>query len=163
VTTHVITFYTSGSGNPAVDLSPVATVIDVTTTLIVTQSEMASIGLGFYSFEFLQYTGSNDYAIRIDGRDSNLDYRFTIAGNESFVDDIWGANVENHHISGSFGSAIRDINDIEMGSWRLLSDGTMELLRSGSNELIARFNLQDITGINITDPTTQDPFRRSRV
>lgn len=160
---NVITFFTSGSGSPATGLIPTIVIRDIATTLVVKTGSLTEVGDGCYKFPFPEYDGDSDYSMTIDGGTGSLDTRFTFAGNESFVQDIWGTQRSLHTISGSEGEAQRDVYDIEVGSWRILSDGTMELLRSGTSDVIAKFNLQDISAVNLTDPTTQDPFRRFRV
>lgn len=160
--TNVVAFFTSGSGFPASGLTPALTIRNVADTLIVATGSMSEVGDGWYKFSFDDYDCDNDYVITIDGGDSSLDSRYSFAGNESFVNDIWGTQRDLHTITGSQGEAQRDVYDIEVGSWRILSDGTMELTRSGSNEVIASFDLQDINGVDLTDPTSQDPFRRNR-
>ena len=160
---NVITFFTSGSGSPATGLMPTIVIRDVVTTFVVKTGTLTEVGDGCYKFPFPEYDGDSDYSMVIDGGIGSLDTRFTFAGNESFVQDVWGTQRTLHTISGSAGEAQRDVYDIEVGSWRILSNGTMELLRSGTNDVIATFNLQDINGINLTDPLTQDPFKRSRL
>lgn len=159
---NVTAFFTSGSGNPASGLSPTIVVRNVSSSQVITTGSMSEVGDGWYKFPFPEYDGDLDYVMTIDGGSSLLDSRYAFAGNESFVQDIWGTQRDLHTITGSQGEAQRDVYDIEVGSWRILPDGTMELTRSGSNQVIASFNLQDLGGINLTDPSTQDPFRRVR-
>lgn len=159
----ITTFFTSGSGAPAVGLTPTIRVLDVDTVTLVTASVMQEVGDGWYSFEFLQYDFSGSYAIRTDGGTGSLDSRFTFAGNESFVDDIWGVQREDHKLLGSTGEGLRDIFDIEKGDWRITSGGDLILTRSGSGEVIATFDLRKLDGSDLTDPVNEDPFRRSRI
>lgn len=159
----ITVFFTSGSGSPAVGLTPEIRVIDLSTKNIVTSSNMDDCGLGIYSFTFTQYNFSSSYAFRADGLSNDLDARYQFAGNESYIDDIWGAPRENYITPGSTGQALRDIFDIEVGSWRITANGEMELLRSGSNQIIAKFDLRKLDGSSLTDPTTEDPFRRDRI
>jgi hypothetical protein len=123
---------------------------------------MTEVGDGCYVYDFDGYDGDVKYSIVIDGNDSTLDDRYLFATNESYIKDMWSSQSSKHAISGSMGAALRDVFDVSVGSWRVLANGTMELMRSGSNDVIASFNLQDIAGTNITDPTTQNPFRRTR-
>lgn len=159
---NVVSFFTSGSGSPAVGLAPTITIRNVSSSQVVIESAaLTEIGDGWYRYQFATYDGDVDYAMTIDGGSPGLDSRYAFAGNENFVQDIWGTQRDLHTVTGSVGEAQRDVYDIEVGTWRILSNGTMELLRSGSAEVIATFDLQDIDGINLTNPSLQDPFRRS--
>ena len=85
----ITTFFTS-NGVPQTGLSPT---IDIWRTNdnehIVNASSMVEIGGGFYGFNFAEYDGTKQYAIRCDGGDTLPSFeRYTYAANEGFHEDI---------------------------------------------------------------------------
>ena len=154
---NILTFFTTGS-YPAEGLSPFVVVRDVDTTLIVTASGMNEIGDGWYKFNFIQYTGSMDYAFTIDGGTDILDARWAFGTNENFTEDVvtgvWGAQLPGHQVAGSFGEAfvqmsgsIDVLEQFEGGRWEITSTQMIFYAPDNTTEL-ARFDLFDFTGSN---------------
>jgi hypothetical protein len=167
---NVIASFTSG-GQPTTGLVPLITIRNVDTLVTVINAvTMSEVGGGWYRYSFSEYTGSVDYAMTIDGGSNALDSRYSFAGNENFVDDMWNATASVYNTTGTMGalqneiatvsSSVSFIRDIENGTWEI-QGSQMFFYASGSGVEIARFNLQDINGLSI-DPTTQNPFRRVR-
>lgn len=87
------------------------------------------------------------------------------------VSGVWDAQASTFNTTGTMGymqnlmdevsSSVAFIKEIENGTWHIVGS-QMIFYASGTSIEIARFNLQDISGIAI-DPSTQNPFRRSRV
>lgn len=157
----VLSFFTSGTA-PATGLIPSIVIRRVDTALVVTSSQMSEVGGGWYSFSFIQYTGSLDYVMTIDGGVDSLDSRYTYAGNENFVPEIWGAQRSDHTDAGSMGQTMSHVSgtvdflqQIESGRWEVTSGGEMVFYRSDNSTEIMRFDLFDITGsqtfINATE------------
>ncbi len=69
---------------------------------------MTEVGDGFYSYDFTTYDEELDYSIRCDGSSSitNDAERYTYAGNESYMEDILDASINDHDSIGSVGASI---------------------------------------------------------
>lgn len=107
MTKTILAFFTD-SGAPKTGLTPTIRIWDIGAgSLDVVDEDMTEVGDGFYNYNFTDYDEEKDYAIRMDGTAtlSNTD-RYLFAGNESYIEDIWGAKTGNHDIAGSFGSAV---------------------------------------------------------
>jgi len=104
---NIVAFFSS-SGIPSTGLTPIIRIWNVETkALVVEDASMSEVGDGFYVYELTSYNEENDYAIRCDGGETlGATDRYVYAGNESYLDDIWGAKTTNHTISGSFGEAL---------------------------------------------------------
>jgi hypothetical protein len=104
---NIVAFFTE-SGTPKTGLTPTVRIWDVgEEDLVVEDSPMSELGDGFYFFDFEAYNEEKDYAVRCDaGATLSGADRYTFAGNESYIDDIWGAQTVNHRIVGSFGEAL---------------------------------------------------------
>lgn len=86
------------------------------------------------------------------------------------VSGVWNANAATFNTSGTMGhlenmldeisSSVVFTQGIENGTW-IISGSLMIMYSSGTNDELARFQLQDINGLAI-DPATQNPFRRIR-
>jgi len=156
---NIIAFF-SDDGAPKAGLVPTLRIRLVSDgTLTITDDAMSEVGDGWYKYDFTAYTGSVDYAIRCDGGVTltNVD-RYMFAGNENYVDDIWGAALTDHTVSGSIGAAMNFTYDMEGGRWHLVGD-QMVFYKSDNVTEVARFNLFDATGV----PTTQSAYERTRV
>ena len=89
----------------------------------------------------------------------------------TIVSGVWNAAVASFNATGTMGEFVNKLDEIsssvtftqgiENGSWHI-TGSQMIFYTSGTGDELARFNLQDISGIAI-DPSTQNPFRRSRV
>lgn len=169
----IIAPITSG-GLPATGLSPTIRIRRLDTdALVVTDDAMLEVGDGWYKYQYPFYSGTLDYAIRVDGTTSVPDgERFLFAGNESFVEDIWDQPLAFHSgvngvvvPSGStdgtitMGGARGFVFDIEGGRWFI--DETvnqMVFFKNDNTTEIARFDLKDSDGL----PASDDVFERVR-
>lgn len=149
--TNITAYFTSG-GLPATGLVPGLTIRNVSTAAVVQTGTLSELGDGWYRYDFTGYTGSIDYAITVNGSSSLLDSQFAYAGNENFVDDIWGAQRSDHTVAGSMGatmthmsSTIDFLRSIEGGRWQIA--GTQMIFYAPDNSTeVARFDLYDSTG-----------------
>lgn len=108
MTKKILTFFTD-SGTPQTGLSPIIRIRDLSdNSLVVTDASMTEVGDGYYSYDFTDYDEDEGYSIRCDGGAGLGDTdRYTYAGNESYVDDIWDAQIADHQVIGSLASEIR--------------------------------------------------------
>jgi hypothetical protein len=158
---NIIAFF-SDNGTPKTGLAPVIRIRNVSTTAVLVAGDaMSEVGDGWYKYDFTEYTGSIDYAMRCDGDPTGLilsgSDRYMFAGNDNYVDDIWGAKLTDHNVSGSIGSAVNFMNDVQGGRWQVVSN-QMVFFKSDNVTEVARFNLFDENG----NPTTVNPFERRR-
>jgi len=155
---NIIAFFTE-SGIPRTALSPtirIRTVAD--NALVVTDAAMSEVGDGFYKYDFAQYTGSVDYAIRCDGTNALTgSERYTFAGNENYVDDVWNASTSAYS-SGSAGYALDFTYNINSGRWKIINNQMIFYKEDNITEVV-RFNLFDSSG----NPTMDSPFERQKV
>lgn len=125
----IVAFFTN-QGSPETGLTPTIRIWDIGAgALVVTDEAMTELGDGFYHFSFAAYDENKDYAIRCDGGNTLDDFeRYVFAGNESYVEDIWGAKTGHHNLPGSFGSAVVSGGGAVLSSaeGRPLSKGEME-------------------------------------
>jgi hypothetical protein len=86
----ILAFFTNNN-IPAIGLSPTIRIRDlVDNSLVVTDSAMLEVGDGHYQYDFTTYDIEQNYAIRCDGGVILADNeRYSYAGNENYVDDIW--------------------------------------------------------------------------
>jgi len=63
----IVSFF-ADSGDPAIGLSPIVNIRDVSNgSLVVTSGAMIEKGDGFYAYDFIGYDDTKDYAVRSDG------------------------------------------------------------------------------------------------
>ena len=88
---NIVAYFTDG-GTPKIGLSPTIRIRDVSdSSLVITDAAMSEMGDGFYKYDFATYDSSVEYSIRCDGGATlKDDDRYTVAGNESYAEDIWG-------------------------------------------------------------------------
>lgn len=164
MTTNITAYFTTG-GLPATGLVPGLTVRNVETGAVVVTGTLGEVGDGWYRYQFVNYTGSVDYAITVNGSSSLLDSQYAYAGNENFVSDVWGALKTDHtgtntmgHVMTQVSSSISFLQGIEGGRWHIV--GTQMIFYGPDNSTeIARFNLFDAGGT----PSSTSPFERRRV
>ena len=146
------TKFTNG-GLPALALSPTIRIRKVSdNSLVITDDAMSEVGGGWYKYNFTAYTGSVDYAMRADAGSPVTGYeRYVGTGNENFVTDIWDAQVDDHVVSGSIGSAVKFILESENGRWQVVN-GQLIVFDENNTTEIARFNVFDSDNNPITDP-----------
>jgi len=88
--------YFSNNGVPATSLIiPTIKIREIPVgTLLVNGDSMTEIGDGFYSYDFVDYDLTKDYAIICDGTSilSDAD-RYVYAGNENYINDIENSNL----------------------------------------------------------------------
>jgi len=130
MTKKILTFFTN-SGAPATGLSATIKIRNLTlVTVEINGSAMTEIGDGFYSFDFTTYDEDDDYSIRCDGSVTlGNSERYTYAGNESYVDDIWDAKISDHQVVGSLASEIRASHGTALGG------GGQEITKAVADEL----------------------------
>jgi len=135
MTKKITTFFTD-SGVPKTGLSATIRIRDLSTSsLVITDAAMTEVGDGFYSYDFTSYDEDADYSIRCDGSATltNNVERYTYAGNESYVDDIWDAQVTDHQVAGSMGYEIRGSGGVIIGN-----NGTARRITKAESEAIAK-------------------------
>lgn len=108
MTKKITTFFTD-SGSPKTGLSATIRIRNLATgSLVITDAAMTEVGDGFYSYDFTTYDEELDYSIRCDGSASvtSASERYTYAGNESYMEDILDASIDDHSVVGSVGASI---------------------------------------------------------
>ncbi len=118
MTKKITTFFTD-NGAPKTGLSATIRIRNLATNaLVVTNAAMTEVGDGFYSYDFTSYDEDDEYAIRCDGSATLTSdgERYTYAGNESYVEDIWDAQVVDHQVPGSMGYEIRGAGGVIVGN-----------------------------------------------
>jgi len=88
--------YFSNNGVPATSLIiPTIKIREIPIgTLLVNGDSMTEIGDGFYSYDFVDYDLTKDYAIICDGTSTLNDAdRYVYAGNENYINDIENSNL----------------------------------------------------------------------
>ena len=171
-----ITAFVTSGGLPATGISPTPTIrirnFD-TDALIITDDSMLETGDGWYKYQFAEYSGTLNYAIRVNaGTTIPEGERFHAASNESFVEDIWDQPLAFHSgvngtvvPSGSVGGTVtmgaaRAFNfDVDQGRWIIDETVNQMIFYKNDNVTeIARFNLFDESGT----PASDDVFERVR-
>jgi len=166
----IITPITSGS-LPKSGLSPTIRIRNVDNgNLLVADETMEELGDGWYKYNFIEYTGSLNYAIRVDGT-SNVPNgeRFYYAGNDNFANDIWehplsttpGTTIPSGSNEPSITSAgaLEFIRGIQGGRWKIDQVNNQMIFYKNDNFTeIARFSLLNSSG----DPDSSRVYERVR-
>lgn len=116
MTQRILAFFTD-SGVPKTGLSPTIIIRDLTAgTVVVNGEAMTEVGSGFYEYSFTSYDIDSDYAFRSDGTATLANAeRYVFGSNESYVDDIWDAQIADHQVVGSLASEIRASHGTALG------------------------------------------------
>lgn len=118
----ISSFFTLGTGDPALGLSPVIRIWEVngiSATLIINNDPMVEVGDGFYQYDFTSYDASKDYVFRSDAvtLPSARRYQFgatqtaIISSNQinNIVDSVWDEPAAAHVLPGSTGEKLSQI------------------------------------------------------
>ena len=121
MTHKIITVHFTVSENPAIGLIPTIDIYELNLVdpsinpLVIDNGVLTEIGVGWYRYDFQTYDQTKNYVYTIDGGSSLVGgERWKIGGNESYVEDIssevWNETSTDHHITGSTGGVLQQIN-----------------------------------------------------
>jgi hypothetical protein len=149
----LITSFFTENGIPKTGLSPTIRIRDLSdNSLVITDAVLTEVGDGYYSYEFVEYDDTKDYAIRTDGGASLNNYeRYQSATNEV------GGLAEQATLV-TVGTNVSTILNIEKGKWKITGNQLILYAEDGIAELY-KFNLFDANGV----PSSDTVFERRPV
>lgn len=88
--TKIISVYYGSTGlTPTIDIFELNVANPLINTLIVNDGVLTEIGAGWYRYDFVTYSSTQNYVYTIDGGVSlSSEQRYRVGGNESYVEDI---------------------------------------------------------------------------
>lgn len=118
----ISSFFTLGSGSPALGLNPTIRIWEVngvTATLVVNNDPMIEVGDGFYQYNFISYDATKDYVFRSDSVTLPLARRYQFGATQAavitpdqvadIVSSVWDETASAHLLPGSTGEKLSQI------------------------------------------------------
>lgn len=152
----IFTAFFTNNGTPATGLTPtikfkdVDSGTDITVSLVGAATTLTEVGDGFYQYTLANYTGSQQYAVLIDGGITLTGKeRYYAWANENYLNDIYGANLE-FYSTGSIGKNIFNTNVINSGRYKVQNNQIIVYKDDNTTEIM-RFNIFDSNGVAINN------------
>ena len=162
----IFTAFFTNNGVPATGLTPtikfkdVNSGTDITATITGGVTTLTEVGDGFYQYTLNNYTGSQSYAVVVDGGIALQGReRYYVSANENYLEDIHGAKLE-FYSTGSIGKNIFNTNVINSGRYKVENNQIIIYKNDNSTEIM-RFNIFDSNGLPINNSINVFERRKS--
>ena len=152
----IFTAFFTNNGTPATGLTPtikfkdVDNGVDITSSITGGNTTLSEVGDGFYQYNLQNYTGSQSYAIVVDGGVTLQGReRYYTAVNDNYLDDIYSAELE-FYSTGSIGKNVFNTNVINSGRYKIINNQIIVYKEDNTTEIM-RFNIFDSNGNEINN------------